>query len=114
MADYNYVFEPAAALRHLTGEDLREAILLVDEAHNLPDRARQIFSPEILEEDLANLRNRLLLQPGDLFQDILASVEDLMGIVATCANDLPEARRSPRSSLRATRSSRCAWTGRPG
>ena len=53
VADYNYVFEPAAALRHLTGEDLREAILLIDEAHNLPDRARQIFSPEILEEDLA-------------------------------------------------------------
>ena len=24
VADYNYVFEPAAALRHLTGEDLRE------------------------------------------------------------------------------------------
>ena len=48
VADYNYVFEPAAALRHLSGEDLRDAILLVDEAHNLPDRARQIFSPAIL------------------------------------------------------------------
>lgn len=90
VADYNYVFEPAAALRHLTGEDLREAILLVDEAHNLPDRARQIFSPEILEEELANLRNRLLLQPGDLFQDILASVEDLIAIVGTSAAELPE------------------------
>ncbi len=90
VADYNYVFEPAAALRHLTGEDLREAILLVDEAHNLPDRARQIFSPEILEEELANLRNRLLLQPGDLFRDILGSVEDLMAIVEGCAADLPE------------------------
>ncbi len=90
VADYNYVFEPAAALRHLTGEDLREAILLVDEAHNLPDRARQIYSPEILEDELATLRNRLLLQPGDLFQDILASVEDLIAIVGTCAADLPE------------------------
>jgi DNA excision repair protein ERCC-2 len=90
VADYNYVFEPAAALRHLTGEDLREAILLVDEAHNLPDRARQIFSPEILEEDLANLRNRLLLQPGDLFGDIVDSVEDLLTILGTCAGDLPE------------------------
>ncbi len=113
VADYNYVFEPAAALRHLTGEDLREAILLVDEAHNLPDRARQIFSPEILEEELANLRNRLLLQPGDLFEDILASVEALMGIVAACADDLPEGEASPRSSRRATRSSSCARTGSP-
>ena len=90
VADYNYVFEPAAALRHLTGEDLREVILLIDEAHNLPDRARQIFSPEILEEDLANLRNRLLLQPGELFQDLAASVEDLLEILAGAAEDLPE------------------------
>src|SRR4030095_1966741 len=81
VADYNYVFEPAAALRHLTGEDLREAILLIDEAHNLPDRARQIFSPEILGEDLAALRNRLALQPGELFADIVTAVEALEAIL---------------------------------
>ncbi len=90
VADYNYVFEPAAALRHLTGEDLREAILLVDEAHNLPDRARQIFSPEILEEELAALRNRLALQPGELFEDIVGSVEDLAAILESAASELPE------------------------
>ena len=55
VADYNYVFEPGVALRHLTGEELSDAILVIDEAHNLPDRARQIFSPEILEEDLRAL-----------------------------------------------------------
>ena len=90
VADYNYVFEPAAALRHLTGDDLKEAILLIDEAHNLPDRARQIFSPEILEEDLAALRNRLALQAGDLFADIAISIEELMEILAEAAEELPE------------------------
>jgi DNA excision repair protein ERCC-2 len=90
VADYNYVFEPAAALRHLTGEDLREAILLIDEAHNLPDRARQIFSPEIREADLAVLRDRLLLQPGELFHDLADSVEELLRIVAERAEELPE------------------------
>jgi DNA excision repair protein ERCC-2 len=90
VADYNYVFEPAAALRHLTGEDLREAILLIDEAHNLPDRARQIFSPEIREAELAALRDRLLLQPGELFHDLADSVEELLRIVAEKAEDLPE------------------------
>ncbi len=50
VADYNYVFDPGVALRHLDREELGNAILLVDEAHNLPDRARQIFSPELLEE----------------------------------------------------------------
>jgi DNA excision repair protein ERCC-2 len=90
VADYNYVFEPAAALRHLAGEDLRDAILIVDEAHNLPDRARQIFSPELLEEDLALLANRLRLQPGALFEDLLASVEALGEILRETAEDLPE------------------------
>src|SRR5262245_6771997 len=90
VADYNYVFEPAAALRHLTGEDLRETILLIDEAHNLPDRARQIFSPEILGEDLAALRNRLALQPGEIFADIVTAVEALEAILEESAAELPE------------------------
>ncbi len=51
VADYNYVFEPGVAMKHLSGDDLKDAILIVDEAHNLPDRARQIFSPALLEED---------------------------------------------------------------
>jgi len=90
VADYNYVFEPAAALRHLTGEDLGEAILLIDEAHNLPDRARQIFSPELAEEELSALRNRLVLQTGDLFADMVLSIEELLEIVQAAAEDLPE------------------------
>jgi len=90
VADYNYVFEPAAALRHLAGEDLRDAILVVDEAHNLPDRARGIFSPEILEEDLTLLAGRLRLQPGALFEDLLAAVEALGEILREAAEDLPE------------------------
>ncbi len=105
VADYNYVFEPAAALRHLTGEDLREVILLVDEAHNLPDRARQIFSPEILEEELAALRNRLVLQPGELFQDIVASVEEL--------GRHPRRVRGRPSRGRSDRGDRSAAGGRP-
>ena len=90
VADYNYVFEPAAALRHLKEEDLGEAILLIDEAHNLPDRARQIFSPEIVESELAELRNRLALQPGQLFQDIVESVDELLATLAAAAEELPE------------------------
>jgi DNA excision repair protein ERCC-2 len=90
VADYNYVFEPGVALRHLTGEDRRDAILVVDEAHNLPDRARQIFSPEILEEELRALENRLVLQPGDLFASLVESVEALIEILGGAAASLPE------------------------
>jgi len=49
VADYNYVFNPGTALMHLRDEGLREVVLVVDEAHNLPDRIRDIFSPELNE-----------------------------------------------------------------
>jgi DNA excision repair protein ERCC-2 len=90
VADYNYVFEPGVALRHLSREELANAILVVDEAHNLPDRARQIFSPEILEEDLKAVRNRLVLQPGDLFASLVDSVEQTLTLLAEKADELPE------------------------
>ena len=90
VADYNYVFEPGVALRHLGGEELRDAILVVDEAHNLPDRARQIFSPDLLEGDLRTLHDRLALQPGDLFADLVASIEDLLAVLERAAADLPD------------------------
>src|SRR5215471_15534759 len=90
VADYNYVFEPGVALRHLVGPELSDAILVIDEAHNLPDRARQIFSPEILEEDLRALMNRLVLQPGDLFESLVESITELIGILEQTAESLPE------------------------
>jgi len=49
VADYNYVFNPGTALMHLRDEGLREGVLVIDEAHNLPDRIRDIFSPELNE-----------------------------------------------------------------
>jgi DNA excision repair protein ERCC-2 len=90
VADYNYVFEPAVAMRHLTGVELKDAILLVDEAHNLPDRARKIFSPELLEEEWRALANNLALQPGGLFADLAASVEDVLALLSRAAEELPE------------------------
>ncbi len=65
VADYNYVFEPGIALRRLEEED--EPVLLVDEAHNLPDRARKIFSPELLEETFRAAQDTLLLRSGEMF-----------------------------------------------
>jgi DNA excision repair protein ERCC-2 len=90
VADYNYVFEPGVALRHLSHEGLSNAILLVDEAHNLPDRARQIFSPELLEQDLRSLIHRLALQPGEIFADLVLSIEELLAVIERAAEELPE------------------------
>jgi DNA excision repair protein ERCC-2 len=92
VADYNYVFEPGTALHHLEREELGNAILLVDEAHNLPDRARQIFSPELLEETLREAGGRILFQRGELFDslsDTIANLEMLLRKTAAGLADGP-------------------------
>ncbi|NHN32061.1 ATP-dependent DNA helicase [Paenibacillus sp. S3N08] len=44
IGDYNYVFDPRIALKRLLAEHKKQTVLLVDEAHNLVDRAREMFS----------------------------------------------------------------------
>ncbi len=43
VCDYNHVFDPRAYLRRFFSSD-GDYVLLTDEAHNLPERARDMFS----------------------------------------------------------------------
>jgi Rad3-related DNA helicase len=44
ICDYNYVFDPRVSLKRLFAEQKKQTALLIDEAHNLVDRAREMFS----------------------------------------------------------------------
>ena len=46
IADYNYVFDPLVCLPHFS-ESRRDTVLLIDEAHNLLDRSRSMFSANL-------------------------------------------------------------------
>jgi len=87
VADYNYVFDPGAALRHLDGE--KPFLLLVDEAHNLADRARKIFSPELFEEPLRALAGKLLFQSESVFEPLARVVDRLVSLMEETAEVLP-------------------------
>ena len=50
--DFNHVFDPRAYIRRFFDKG-GEYALLVDEAHNLVERAREIYSAEISERDIA-------------------------------------------------------------
>lgn len=52
ICDYNYAFDPRARLKRFFDEDVNKNILLVDEGHNLVDRARNMFSAEIYKEKI--------------------------------------------------------------
>jgi len=47
ICDYNYAFDPGSYLRRFFDDDPGEYIFLVDEAHNLPERARDMFSADL-------------------------------------------------------------------
>ncbi len=48
VCDYNYIFDPSIALFGLASEgSIEDTILIVDEAHNLVDRAREYYSPRL-------------------------------------------------------------------
>jgi len=51
VGDYNYAFDPWVALADFSPEsDLADAILVVDEIHNLVERGRSYLSPELSAE----------------------------------------------------------------
>lgn len=52
ICDYNYVFDPNVYLRRFFAEGTKEEYLfLVDEAHNLVERARSMYSAVLVKED---------------------------------------------------------------
>ena len=55
ICDYNYVFDPRVYLRRFF-LDGGEYVFLVDEAHNLVDRARDMFSAELGKESWLKLK----------------------------------------------------------
>ena len=53
LGDYNYGFDPVVALSAFRDPaTLAETLLLVDEVHNLVERGRSIYSPELRESDV--------------------------------------------------------------
>ncbi|WP_042456890.1 helicase C-terminal domain-containing protein [Neobacillus dielmonensis] len=47
ICDYNYIFDPKVSLKRMFEEDKKSTAILVDEAHNLVDRGREMFSASI-------------------------------------------------------------------
>lgn len=59
ICDYNYVFDPQVYLRRHFTEDGGAYGFLVDEAHNLVDRAREMFSAELDGREILDVRRAI-------------------------------------------------------
>jgi DNA excision repair protein ERCC-2 len=59
VCDYNYVFDPRVFLRRHFAEEPMDGAFLVDEAHNLVDRGREMFSAVISGRDIQTVKREI-------------------------------------------------------
>lgn len=59
ICDYNYAFDNRVRLKRIFQEDNKSNVILVDECHNLIDRARAMYSAEIFKSDVIKI-NKIL------------------------------------------------------
>ena len=93
ICDYNYVFDPKVRLkRYFDGKS--RAGLLVDEAHNLSDRAREMLSAQLSGQRAAELRDMAMKFEGPespmgrLLGELLEAL-DAREAEQECSSDMP-------------------------
>lgn len=59
ICDYNYVFDPVIYLKRFFTDAAANMIFLVDEAHNLVDRAREMYSAALSRKDFDKVYRKL-------------------------------------------------------
>lgn len=97
ICDYNYAFDPAVRLRRYFSDDAYcggKNVFLIDEAHNLPERARDIFSATLTREDIDRLR------PAVQGDKLLCSALDALDKAICRAGELCEENMTDRDGVR--------------
>ncbi len=86
VCDYNYIFDPYVGLKAYAQEhDYGDCVLVVDEAHNLVDRGRGYYSPELHEKTLDDVRTHLMSRNCwlDGWEELLEMLRDHMRDLCT-------------------------------
>lgn len=75
ICDYNYIFDPKVSLKRLFDDQKKETVLLVDEAHNLVDRGRDMFSSTLEKAPFLQLKREYIGRNKDI-HDITKQLND--------------------------------------
>lgn len=77
IADYNYVFDPSVTLRSIIDDSERPCLLIVDEAHNLPARGVDYYSPLLVLRDLEAVASLAAMASPDIYREAAALLDDV-------------------------------------
>ena len=85
ICDYNYVFDPNVYLRRFFQQDKKmDYVFLVDEAHNLVERAREMYSARLVKEDFLEMKRYFKLLSSKVTGRLEACNQDLLKYKRLC------------------------------
>ena len=85
ICDYNYVFDPNVHLKRFFGEGVKgNYIFLIDEAHNLVERGREMYSAAICKEDILEVKKRVKNYSPGLSRALEKVNRQLLELKKTC------------------------------
>ncbi len=84
IGDYNYVFDPRVYLKRFFEGNGGEYLFLVDEAHNLVDRAREMYSATLVKEDFLAVRRFIEGRGRLLAERLMVCNQDLLHYKREC------------------------------
>jgi len=90
ICDYNYVFDPSVRFKRYFEKQGGRYAFLVDEAHNLPDRAREMYSAEISARPFLKLCRTdepAITKNTSLTEGISAVAAKLREVTALCRSE---------------------------
>lgn len=85
ICDYNYVFDPNAHLKRYFSEGCPgEYLFLIDEAHNLVDRGREMYSAQLYKEDFLRIKGLVKGEDGRLARRLDECNKQLLALKKEC------------------------------
>jgi DNA excision repair protein ERCC-2 len=93
ICDYNYVFSPQSALRRFSGESFSsegKPNLVIDEAHNLPSRTADFYSPSLSSFVLVRMRNESTHLSKRFKREFEELLEECIDVIVKCKPSGPE------------------------
>ncbi len=90
IADYNYVFDPLVYLRRFFDEKQRSDryVFLIDEAHNLADRAREMYSVELTYETFCKFRHEIEADIPEIAAETDKVMEEVRRLKSFCSDNM--------------------------
>ncbi len=87
ICDYNYLFDPHVYLRRFFSEGIQgEYIFLVDEAHNLVERGRDMYSAVLRKEDFLELKRTVKAYDERIAGNLDKCNRELLALKRECEN----------------------------